>query len=160
MPNWCRNHIEIHATPQIVEEIQTEIKEHDRFLEYCAPIGEWDYKLACETWGTKWDILTDDSMRLDIEELEDDLHIINIETSTAWAPPLRALAKLKQKEGVHSVKCHYIEDGMCFCGFWDNGQEQYLEYDFEDKSTFEKNKYLTEYWNLNGHALEYDGELL
>ena len=66
MPNWCANHIEISGPTEKIKDLYEKTRITDRqtteqgsqvgFLEYLAPIGDYDRADAISTWGTKWEV--------------------------------------------------------------------------------------------------------
>jgi len=49
---------------------------------------------------------------------------------SAWAPPVGLYEKLFELG--YDIKATYWEPGMAFCGIWDNGTDNYVEYTSKD----------------------------
>lgn len=150
MPNWCMNNVTItHPKREKLQEFvdaynsgsvcnhfvpqPKDLNEKDCF----APNG-W-YTWRCNNWGTKWDFGKEDG--------QDPIEIINNEVSfscnTAWSPPIEFYNMLQKKK--YSVHATYWEPGIGFCGVYENGVNDTIEY--EDKSEIPD-----ELWNEYGMA--------
>jgi hypothetical protein len=80
--------------------------------------GEKWYMWNVDNWGTKWD-----SEPHNVIWGEGS---VTFSLSTAWSPPIafyRALVDMG-----YDVVAYYLEEGMCFCGEFDNGADDYIEY--------------------------------
>jgi hypothetical protein len=96
---------------RIVEQTQLNIKNHG--------YGNW-YDFCVAQWGTKWDIKADNG----VEEL--DAGGIEFTFESAWAPPIAAYERLI--ECGFTVRASYYEPGMCFCGIYVDGEDDYYDY--------------------------------
>lgn len=120
MPNWCYNNVDITATTEegkaLLYRVST-AEAADGFFEMFRPIGEWDYNVALEKWGTKWDV----------EPLDVDFDGETMTTGfdSAWSPPVALYEYLKEQG--FEVTASYYEPGMDFGGFWNDGEETVLE---------------------------------
>ena len=123
MPNWCMNSVTITGDLDKLAEIQVAAKE-ERLLEYLAPIGEWDYGTAVETWGTKWEV------RCEIHELDPDKATLYLSFDSAWGPPVEAYYTAEENLDI-SIEAYYIEEGMGFVGRYKDGTEETYELDYE-----------------------------
>jgi hypothetical protein len=123
MPNWCNNVVYIrHENPAKLEAIKSELdKGQDaQFFNSLVPdpTGQWNYDWSIENWGTKWDASIH-------EYWIEDEHLY-VSFDTAWGPPTAFYEKLFAME--FSVKGFYHEPGMCFAGVWEDGVDDYYEY--------------------------------
>lgn len=128
MPNWCGNWVSIrHADPEKIKQMQAAVSEGNLF-ETFAPLGEWDYAKAVETWGTKWD-----AHDADVQNITQDGQAIDLYFDTAWGPPTGFYDKLTEQG--FDVDATYHEPGMCFAGHYtsENGDDSY-EYDFSNEN--------------------------
>ncbi len=120
MPNWCYNNVDITATTQEGKDLLDRISRAetaDGFFEMFRPIGEWDYHVALEKWGTKWDV--------DPTDVDYDGTTLSASFDSAWSPPV-ALYEYLVSQGFE-VSANYYEPGMDFAGEWVNGDDFYLE---------------------------------
>ena len=89
-------------------------------LKYFGYKGWYDWRIA--NWGVKWDVGREgeynEAVVLDNE--------VEICFETAWCPPIQAYEKLR-KMG-YKIEASYYEPGMEFCGTWDDGEDNYIEY--------------------------------
>lgn len=83
---------------------------------------DW-YEHNLAVWGTKWDIS-------DVNIAEHEENELYISFTTAWSPPLRGYKNLR-KLG-YEIHAMYYESGMCFCGIWDEGDDEYYQIDEPD----------------------------
>jgi len=127
MPNWCSNNITISGPTETIKELwedaQTANDGKFGLLEAMAPIGDWDYGNAVETWGTKWDI-SDEG--LEFTDNGDGTASIDGWFDSAWAPPIGAYEKFCDDMDNCEISASYYEMGMDFAGFW-NGMEEHLD---------------------------------
>lgn len=156
MPNWCNNTVEIShpdkakmyalveainagkfcnfaiPTPEELnivagsvgakgspEQNELEAKEAENVEKY--GYANWyDYQVAM--WGTKWDVDPYDTVEYDDAH---DGNKITFGFDSAWAPPVGVYAALVEQG--YSVRAYYYEPGMCFCGKWEDGDDDYYE---------------------------------
>ena len=157
MPNWCNNSFSITGNTESIKDLweaaQTAGPDGDfGLLNAIAPIGDWDYGTAVETWGTKWDV-SDEG--LEFIDHGDGTASISGWFDSAWAPPIGAYEQLAADFDSCIIDCSYYEPGMDFGGFWssENGDEF-----FEDLS--ERLKQPTEEWDERFTAFEAEYDLL
>ena len=138
MPNWCSNSITIKGPVAKIETLwkTLDTDNADRvngLLEALVPIGTWEYGTAVDTWGTKWDVNTDD---LDYSSYEDGTASISGCFDSAWAPPTAAFQTYSELNPDVYAELWYEEPGMCFVGHWnsDDGDDSY-EYTDADATT-------------------------
>jgi hypothetical protein len=132
MPNWCYNTATVfHEDKTKIDGLEQELlKEKAEPFNYLRPnpAGEWDYAWCCDNWGTKWDVSMMDWER------EDD-HTIVMHFDSAWSPPV-ALYEFLESEG-WSVRALYHEPGMGFAGRFEDGYDQFFEFDYTDRDSVE-----------------------
>ena len=142
MPNWCQNNVTIsgptETIKQLWEDAQTahvytvtaedgteETKREFGLLNAMAPIGEWDYGTAVDTWGTKWDISPEG---LEFIDNGDGTAEITGWFDSAWAPPIGAYEKFSDDMDNCDIQASYHEPGMDFAGFWSTADgDEYCE---------------------------------
>jgi hypothetical protein len=132
MPNWCYNTATLYNEDKTkIDGLEQELsKEDSQVLNYLRPnpSGEWEYDWSVSNWGTKWDISPMDWER------EDDNTIV-MHFDSAWSPPTIIYDYLTE-EG-WSVRAYYHEPGMGFAGRYEDGSDDYYEYDYTDRETVE-----------------------
>jgi hypothetical protein len=159
MPNWCSNSLTIKGDASTLVALK-EIIESDKegLLEAIAPIGEWEYGTAVETWGTKWDI---SSEGLEYTDNGDGTAEITGWFDSAWSPPVDAFQKLADDWDSCYIELLYEESGMCFVGCWDSeGGDDYYEYSDFTSDNIKDNipAYLVEHFALDERLDEYEQE--
>ena len=159
MPNWCNNSLTIKGDASTLVALK-EIIESDGegLLEAIAPIGEWEYDTAVETWGTRWDITTEG---LEYTDNGDGTAEITGWFDSAWSPPIEALHALSQDWDSCYIELLYEEPGMCFVGCWDSeGADDHYEYNEFTSETIKDNipAYLVEQFALDERLDMYEQE--
>jgi hypothetical protein len=133
MPNWCYNTATVYNEDKTkIDGLEQELlKDKAEPFNYLRPnpAGEWDYGWSCENWGTKWDV----SM-MDWEREGDNSIVMHFDS--AWSPPI-AMYEYLNEEG-WEVSAYYHEPGMGFAGRYDNGDDDYYEFDFTDRQSIEE----------------------
>lgn len=140
MPNWCNNNITIQGPTETIKQLWEDAQTGHRYtvveddvevekvefglLEAMAPIGDWEYGTAVETWGTKWDI-SDDG--LEFTDNEDGTASITGWFDSAWAPPITAYNRFLDDMDNCSIDASYYEPGMDFGGFYSDGNEEQID---------------------------------
>ena len=156
MPNWCNNQIVIQGPTDKVEAIWSIANDEsdNGLLTALHPIGKWDYDLACEQWGTKWDVSTEDTS---IDYSDD---TISFQCESAWSPPVAGMVTICKK---YDVECemNYEESGNDFYGRTTiKSDGTYVEEDYE----YREGMYVLDnewFWeNLTGNDMEYLTETL
>jgi hypothetical protein len=84
--------------------------------------GEWDYELAIQKWGTKWEASDPNFYR--------DGNTASGSFSSAWAPPIEFYKVLVELG--FEVDANYHEPGMTFAGVFTNEGETFYDYNFGD----------------------------
>lgn len=137
MPNWCMNKLTVsHPNPDMVDRFETAYnlgKACEEFLPKPKDIGDGWYDWCINNWGTKWDIGadvgTDKEERYGLKATRVD-NEVSCSFDSAWSPPVGLYDKLFELG--YDVKATYWEPGMAFCGIWDNGVDNYVEYPTKD----------------------------
>jgi hypothetical protein len=98
--------------------------EDDKLLEEFVPLPDntWNYEFCVSNWGTKWDVGGELDM---VSE-----NIINLSFDSAWSPPIEAFRKMEELG--FEVEAFYYEPGMCFCGKYTDGYDDYYELSGQD----------------------------
>jgi hypothetical protein len=139
MPNWCMNRLTVeHDDLAMVDrfvEAYNKGKTCQEFLPM--PEGYYDnnkwFDWAVENWGTKWDIGADVGTEKEEWYALKATRVDNQVSCTfdsAWAPPVGLYGELVDLG--YKVHASYWEPGMAFCGIWDNGADNYVEYASKD----------------------------
>lgn len=150
MPNWCNNTVEIsHTDPAKMQALVSSINE-GKFCNFAIPTPEdlnitagflgngdeqrelerksaenvekygyanwYDYQVA--KWGTKWDVDPYEPATLNGNS-------ITFGFDSAWSPPTGVYEALEEQGFL--VRAYYWESGMCFCGKWEDGFDDYYE---------------------------------
>ena len=158
MPNWCNNTATFHndsveEVDKLYNYLQAKLedsKAEGGLFSYFMPIpteekDNW-YDWCVSNWGTKWEASLYGVSR------ENDNSII-ISFDTAWAPPT-SFYEFIAGETEFYVNAMYIEEGMCFIGQNDGGEDFYFEYSDLDSLEFIPED-LVDYWNLRERLEEY-----
>jgi hypothetical protein len=133
MPNWCLNKLTVeHSDPSMVDRFEKAYnlgKTCNEFIPMPEDIGDGWWDFCVNNWGTKWDIGadigTDHEERYGLKATRVD-NQISCSFDSAWSPPIGLYEKLVELG--YDVKATYFEPGMAFCGIWDNGHDNYIEY--------------------------------
>ena len=148
MPNWCNNNIEITGPASKINAIWTTATdaENGGLLNAMVPMPEalsntvkgtgdelqteahdgftnW-YDWSVSRWGTKWDISTEG---LEYTDNGDGTATISGWFDSAWSPPITAYNTFLENNEDCTLNASYYEPGMDFGGFYDNGDDLYLE---------------------------------
>lgn len=138
MPNWCLNNLTIeHSDPAMVDRFEAAYNRGETCNEFIPEpenMGDGWYDWRVNNWGAKWDIGADvDSDHEEKYGLKATRvgNQISGSFDSAWSPPIQLYEKLVELG--YNVKATYWEPGMGFCGIWDNGDDNYVEYSHADK---------------------------
>ena len=151
MPNWCNNDMNISGTKEMMNNVESALKEGELFsklipipaelnitagsLGHNTPeqleleekesvnrekygYANW-YDYCVNEWGTKWDISLLSYQRLSETE-------ISVCFDTAWSPAINAYEKMVDMG--YEVTAYYYEPGMGFAGIFENGLDNYYEF--------------------------------
>jgi len=146
MPNWCNNSVTVsHPDKEMMKKFSHGVITGSLFASLI-PLScvDWDYYVATQEWGTKWDCLEGD-FNLDEDGLSG-----NGWFDTAWGPPIRAYERLKAL-GFY-IESFFSESGMGFCGTWIDGEEECIGDYFEK---FENPHWRENLETTNSEILDY-----
>ena len=146
MPNWCSNTLMVtHKNTAMIDRVEQALLAGKLFEEF-APLGEWQYDVAVEKWGTKWDI--NDGDVIDRNE-----NTITVGFMTAWSPPINFYDELLAQG--FEVHAEYFEPGVGFVGKYIDGEDD--EYSFESADLLEEiPEDLVENWGIREMLEEWD----
>jgi len=157
MPNWCNNSFSITGNTESIKDLWEAAQTAGPdggfgLLNAIAPIGDWEYGKAVDTWGTKWDV-TDEG--LEFIDNGDGTASISGWFDSAWSPPIGAYEQLAADFDSCIIECSYYEPGMDFGGFWssENGDEEF-------DNLQERLEQPTEEWDERFTAFEVEYDLL
>jgi len=154
MPNWCYNNVDITAATDEQKDLLDRVSRAeaaDGFFAMFRPIGEWDYNVALEKWGTKWDV--------EVMDVDFDGTTLSTSFDSAWSPPV-ALYEYLVEQGFE-VSANYYEPGMDYAGEWTDGDDFYLENVSElarqDEDTIGKREYeILDQWGIFEEVAQWD----
>ncbi len=160
MPNWCNNFVELtHEDPKMIQRAYDAL-ERGEFLNEFIPVpeqlkivagrvsdeteqakleadtqrnveqlgyGNW-YDYCVGEWGTKWDVGEQGA-----SDIHPDGNLLTTSFDSAWSPPIAAYEKLMDMG--FGVRAGYYESGMCYCGQWEDGNDDY--YDLSEMNSAE-----------------------
>ena len=135
MPNWCLNNATItHDDPAKLTELVDAYKRGEA-IEHFLPTpkdenGELDeewYDWRVTNWGTKWDVGGEHAF---CERMVTADNTVVLSFDSAWSPPLGFYERLHTLG--FGIRASYFEPGMCFCGDWIDGMDNYYEGDWQD----------------------------
>lgn len=155
MPNWCENRVVLSGDKTYLQNLHNSILTEKKFFGHIDPTpqelldvtspnrenpdemmekygySDW-YSFQSIRWGTKWeaDIWEDSVVFVDFEE-DNDSAVLSLSFMTAWAPPI-GIYYVLQEAGI-SVEAKYLEEGMRFYGFYDNGDHTQGDYSTLDE---------------------------
>jgi len=150
MPNWCNNQMDISGTKEMMDEVESALKEGELFAKLLPVPAELNItagslghntpeqleleekeKANREKYGyanwydfcvNEWGTKWDISLS-SYERLSDTE--ITLSFDTAWAPPIVAYEKLVEMG--YAIRAYYYEPGMAFCGRFEDGFDEYYE---------------------------------
>lgn len=136
MPNWCLNNITVsHDDSTMVDRFENAYNNGKTCNEFLpVPKGYYDderwYDWCVNNWGTKWDIgAKPEQYGLKATRVDNE---ITATFDSAWSPPIGLYEKLVELG--YNVRATYWEPGMAYCGIWDNGNDNYIEYGQSDNA--------------------------
>ena len=135
MPNWCYNSATLHHdSKEVIDGFEQELlKEDAQPFNHLRPRPaseeeNW-YDWNINNWGCKWDV----SM-MDWEREDDNTIVMHFDS--AWSPPT-TLYEYLETEG-WTVRALYHEPGMGFAGRFEDGFDDYYNYDLSDRASVEE----------------------
>jgi hypothetical protein len=121
MANICSNNLWIaHKDVSKIELVLEAIERKELFATF-VPVQEGESQSAI--WGTKWDaydLCLVAHELVDTNSFDND-SFVQVEFSTAWAPPIEFYQAMEQQGFI--IIAHYSEPGMQFCGSYEDGNE-------------------------------------
>lgn len=124
MPNWCSNVVTISFDDYNEKQLRDALhEEKELFMQFVPRPKEYDegdswYMWNVDNWGTKWD-----AKPYNIEWGEGS---VKFSIETAWGPCNKFWEAL---EGMgYSVTAYYFEEGMAFCGCYEDYFDDYYDY--------------------------------
>lgn len=137
MPNWCLNKLTVsHDDPAMMERFvkaYNEGKLCNEFVPLPEDIGDDWYGWCVDNWGTKWDVGadvgTEKEERYGLKATVVD-NEATVSFDSAWAPPVPVYHELVELG--YRVHASYFEPGMGFCGIYNDGHDNYIEYTDHD----------------------------
>jgi len=132
MPNWCLNNLTVeHDDPAMVDRFESAYnagKTCNEFIPVPEDIGDGWWDFCVNNWGTKWDIGADpEQYGLKATRVGNQ---VSTTFDSAWAPPLGLYEELVRLG--YNVRACYWEPGLAFCGLYDNGVDNYVDYSSKD----------------------------
>ena len=152
MPNWCENYLRLEVpnkqeADKIVAVLDSD-KDDVGLLNHLMPQPEnnpdW-YSWRVNNWGTKWDICNEHYER---DDNDDGSVTFNINFDSAWGPPVGVYDCVSEKDG-WNVFATYIEGGMAFGGYHEEGQDYSFELGSRDATDAPA-------WWVDDHSWYYD----
>lgn len=140
MPNWCMNNITVsHKNKKKMQRFVDAYNKGGLMNDFL-PIpegysdnGAW-YDWCISNWGTKWDVGKkeyEDAIVMKKVSMESGtFYEVSLSPNTAWSPPVDFYNHLMELG--YNVHASYFEPGMCFCGIYHNGHDNYVEYTDKD----------------------------
>lgn len=134
MPNWCMNNLTIsHSDPSMLQRFVDAYNRKETCQEFLpVPDGYYDderwYNWCIDNWGTKWDFGKDDyNDPATIEyRMGKKNGFVGVSFNTAWSPPVDLYNHLVDSGFI--IRATYFEPGMAFCGIYEDGCDNYVEY--------------------------------
>ena len=173
MPNWCNNNIEITGPAKTINAVWTAAQVEDSgLLNAMVPMPvelkdtvkgsngdavNW-YDWSVTNWGTKWDVGLEG---IEYTDNGDGTATISGYFDSAWSPPIEAYNRFLEANEDCSLTGSYYEMGCDFAGFYDNGDDEYLEnlrdeYDLPEDEQSDLFKRLDEEYALSEQYDEWD----
>ena len=116
---------------------------------------DW-YSFCVAEWGTKWDIGHGDGYgKLTLKDIKNST--VRIGFDSAWSPPIEAYQKLCDMG--FSIRAMFYEGGCCFCGIWEDGEEE--SYDIKGNSKWVKKNIpseIDEEFSISFNMAEWENE--
>lgn len=142
MPNWCENNLVLGVPNKeeadkivavlessddgvgILNHLMPEPKEEytdgDDAADKNKVFPDW-YNWRVNHWGTKWEV---DVQHWNKEENDDGSYTFNMNFDSAWSPPVGVYEEVFKKHNQGwSVYATYIEGGMDFMGYFEDGED-------------------------------------
>lgn len=132
MPNWCLNKLTVsHSDPAMIERFVNAYNAGMLCNEFVPEPDFSDcrddswYCWRISHWGTKWDVGAGEDERYGLRAT-----VVGDEVScsfdSAWSPPTALYDELTLQG--FRVLASYFEPGMAFCGIYEDGVDDYVDY--------------------------------
>jgi hypothetical protein len=169
MPNWCNNNFELVAPKEKIQEFKQFLDEKNgkEWFDFFLPCpqelkdvgdvsvnhtneqliekyghSDW-YSWSVENWGCKWNC---DANDWEVSEYDEENLSINFWFDSPWGPPTELYKFISEQEGMN-VFAGYHEEGMCFVGKFEYGEDESYEYsDLESLDNIPED--IVEDWNI------------
>lgn len=135
MPNWCLNNLTIEHTDSAMVDKFVKAYNKGNLCNEFIPMpegylenGQW-YDWCISNWGTKWDVGADEGTEKEEMYARKASRVGNrvfCSFDSAWSPPTPLYDKLVELGYI--VEATYFEPGMCFCGIYEDGMDNYVEF--------------------------------
>jgi hypothetical protein len=126
MPNWCSNEVDLYCdNAEVLSLFRAECCTNDVFDFYkIRPLGLpaedgtpfWDYNIAVDRWGTKWNLVVENYEDFWWEDTS-----LSALFDTAWNPPngiYEAIIQWFEERGADvEITWFYREDGLQLAGW-------------------------------------------
>lgn len=156
MPNWCYNSVTLsHEDKSKIDELVSVLSnDNSEVFMHLRPRPadqeEGWYEWNCNNWGTKWDVSVHNWER-------DGDNTILMNFDTAWSPPV-ALYEFLTEHG-WSISALYHEPGMGFAGKYEDGYDEYYEFDWTSRQSIEElPEYILDFTNALEDLERYEEE--
>ena len=152
MPNWCENYLRLEVPSKQEADKIVAVLDSDEddvgLLNHLMPQPEnnpdW-YSWRVNNWGTKWEVSI---QHYDRDDNDDGSATFNIHFDSAWGPPTGVYDCVSEKEG-WNLFATYIEGGMAFGGYHEEGQDYSFELGSRDATDAPS-------WWVDDHSWYYD----
>lgn len=114
-----------HEDPAMIKKL-VEAAQNNKMFSTFVPLssGEWDYDIALDEWGTKWEASVHDAHQVD--------NYADLFFETAWSPPI-AFYEAMTNLGFN-IEATYSETGLCFAGRYNANGDYRFRYDFGNEN--------------------------
>lgn len=156
MPNWCSNTVTFKGNPQKIKEFVDFLEEKDGknwfdfFVEPAEEGNEDWYQHNLDTYGCKWNCDAQDW------SVDEDFTGVSFWFDSPWSPPTTLYETIYNEDNGIDVEAEYNEEGMGFVGRFEDGSDEYYEYDYDNLSSLDDiPEDLLENWNIREQVEHY-----
>jgi hypothetical protein len=127
MPNWCANvtTFEHNNANKIKDLVRAYLD--NKLMQTFVPVNQDDGLYRINIWGTKWDIVAEEKLKV-----QNNIKKVILHFDSACSPPINFYNSLL-KQGF-KIKSYYHEPGNSFCGVYANGVN--TEYSIDGDSSW------------------------
>jgi len=163
MPNWCSNSVKISGSKEQIDALEKFLNDNNGkdWFDFFRPIppeykeGELWYGWSINNWGCKWNCDAADWSREDVED--EDVSTISFSFDSPWGPPI-ALYEAATEDGYY-IEAYYLEEGMGFVGKFEDGFDDYNEFDLADPDSLDLiDDDIIEFWDLKTRLEDWQDE--